>query len=86
MVGKEAAVESQSRFRAGKLSLDVPGAARLRVRVPGYKTATQSILMDYAPLRDVTVNLRPDQLTDWGTFEQIRDRLRHVSLAFHMER
>jgi hypothetical protein len=85
-VGKEAAVESQTRFRAGKLSLDVPGTARLRVRVPGYQTATQSILMDYSPLRDLTLNMRPEQLTDWGTFEQIRDHLRHVSLQFHMER
>ncbi len=86
MVGKEALVESQTRFRAGKLSLDAPGTTRLCVRVPGYKTATQSILMDYAPLRDLTVNIRPDQLTDWSTFEQIRHHLRHVSLEFHMER
>jgi hypothetical protein len=85
MVGKEAAVKSQSRFRAGRLSLDVPGTARLRVRVPDYKTTTQSILMDYPPLRDLIVNLRPDQLTDWSTFEQIRNRLRHVSLEFYME-
>jgi hypothetical protein len=42
--------------------------------------------MDYAPLRDLTVNIRPDQLTDWSTFEQIRHHLRHVSLEFHMER
>ena len=86
MVGMEAVVESQTRFRAGQLSLDTPGTARLRVRVPGYKTATQSILMDFPPLRDLTVNLRPDQLTDWGAFEQIRNHLRHVSLEFHMER
>jgi hypothetical protein len=86
MVGQEAVVESRSRFRAGKLSLDAPGTARLRVRVPGYKTATQSILMDYAPLRDLTVNMRPEDLTDWHTFEKIRDRLRQVSLEYHMER
>ena len=84
MVGKEAVVESRTRFRAGKLSLDAPGTARLRVRVPGYKTAMQSILMDYAPLRDLTVNMRPEQLTDWATFEETRNRLRLVSLAFHM--
>ena len=86
MVGEEAAVESRTRFRAGKLSLETPGTARLRIRVPGYKTATQSVLLDDAPLRDLTVNMRPGQLTDWGTFEQIRDRLRHVSLTFRMER
>jgi hypothetical protein len=86
MGGQEAVVESRSRFQAGELSLDAPGTARLRVRVPGYRTATQSILMDYAPLRDLTVNMRPEDLTDWGTFEKIRARLREVSLVFHMER
>lgn len=86
MVGKEAVVESRTRFRAGKLSVDAPGTARVRVLVPGYKTTTQSILMDYAPLRDLTLNMRPEQLTDWGTFEKTRDRLRQVSLEFQMER
>jgi TolB protein len=86
MVGQEPVVESRTRFRAGKLSLDAPGTARLRVRVPGYKTAMQSILMDYAPLRDMTLNMRPEQLSDWGAFERIRERLMQVSLEFHMER
>ncbi|HEX7423055.1 MAG TPA: hypothetical protein VF311_04090 [Terriglobales bacterium] len=27
------------------------------------------------PLRDLTVNMRPEQLTDWGTFEKTRDLL-----------
>ena len=86
MVGTEALVESRIPFRAGKVSLDAPGTARLRVRVAGYKTATQSILLDYAPLRDTTMNMRPEQLTDWATFERTRDLLRQVSLDFHMER
>jgi len=86
MVGKQAVVESQTRFHAGKLSLDVPGTARIRIRVPGYQTATESILMDYAPLRDLTLYMRPEDLTDWRTFEKTRDRLRQVSLEFRMER
>jgi hypothetical protein len=86
MVGREAAVESRSRFQAGELSLDAPGTARLRVRIPGYKTAMQSILLDDAPLCDLTVNMRPEDLTDWGTFEKIRARLGQVSLVFYMER
>jgi hypothetical protein len=86
MVGKQAVVESQTRFHAGKVSLDAPGTARIRIRVPGYQTATQSILMDYAPLRDLTLNIRPEDLTDWSTFEKTRDRLRQVSLVFRMER
>jgi hypothetical protein len=86
MVGKEAVVESRIPFRDGKLALDAPGTARLRVLVPGYKTAMQSILMDYAPLRDLTVNMRPEDLTEWGTFEKIRDLLGQVSLEFRMNR
>jgi len=86
MVGREAVVESRIPFRAGKLSLDAPGTARLRVHVPGYQSATQSIWMDYAPLRDLTVNMRPEDLTAWDTFEKTRDRLRQVSLQFHMQR
>ena len=86
MVGKEAVVESQTRFHGGKLVLDVPGTARLRVRVPGYKTAMQSILMDYAPLRELVLNMRPEQLTDWATFEEARNRLRQVSLTFQLDR
>jgi hypothetical protein len=84
MVGKEAVVESRRRFHASKLALDAPGTARIRVHVPGYRTAMQSILMDYPPLRDLTVNMRPEQLTDWATFEEIRERLRHVALEFHL--
>jgi hypothetical protein len=86
MVGKEAVIESRIPFRAGKLTLDAPGIARLRVRVQGFKTATQSILMDYGPLRDLTVNMRPEDLTEWSTFERIRAGLRQVSLEFRMER
>lgn len=86
MVGTEAVVESRTPFRGGKLSLDAPGTARLRIRVPGYQTKTQSIFMDYAPLRDLTLNMRPEQLTDWGTFEKIRGLLQGVSLEFRVER
>ena len=46
----------------------------------------QSILMDYAPLRDLIVNMRPEQLTDWATFDEVRQRLRHVSLKFQLDR
>jgi hypothetical protein len=86
MVGKEAVVESRTRFRGGKLSIDAPGTARLRVRVPGYKTAMQSILMDDAPLRNLILKMRPEQLTDWATFDEARQRLRHASLQFQLDR
>jgi hypothetical protein len=86
MVGTEAVVESRTRFHGGKLSLDSPGTARLRVRVKGYQPAMQSILMDHSPLRDLIVNMRPEQLTDWATYDEVRQRLRHVSLRFQLDR
>jgi hypothetical protein len=84
MVGSKALVESRSDFHGGKISLDAPATARLRVRVPGYQTATRSIMMDDARLRDITWNMRPEQLTDWATFEKIRERLKNASLEFQM--
>jgi hypothetical protein len=86
MVGTEARVESRIPFRGGKLSVDAPGTARLRVKVAGYKPAMQSILWDYSPLRELTLNMRPGTLTDWSTYDGIRDLLQRVSLEFHMER
>lgn len=86
MVGRDAIVESRVRFQGGKLTLDAPGTARIRIRAPGYQSATRSILFDYIPLRDLTVNLRPEQLTEWSTFTRIRELLAQVSLEFRMER
>jgi len=86
MVGKEAMAESRAQFRGGKLALEAPGTARLRVQVPGYKPMTRSIFMDYAPVRDLTLNMRLEQLLDWRTFQQIIDLLQQVSLEFRMER
>ena len=85
MAGKEAVVDSRFRFRGGKISLDVPGTSRLRIQVPGYQPSTRSIFMDYAPVRDLTLNMRVEQLLDWGTFQKITDLLRHVDLKIRME-
>jgi hypothetical protein len=86
MVGNEAVVESRTHFQGGKMSLDAPGTARIRVRVDGFQPATRSILFDDIPLRDLTVNMRPEQLTDWATFERIRELLGKVALEFRMQR
>jgi hypothetical protein len=86
MAGKQPVVESRSQFHGGKLALEAPGTARLRVRVDGYAAMTKSIFMDYPPLLNATLDMRPEQLTDWQTFEKIRKMLGEVALEFHLQR
>ena len=85
MVGTEAVTDASTSFRSGAFAIDAPAAARIRVEVPGYKPVTKSIFMDFAPVRDLTLNLRLEQLTDWTTFEQISGLLKKVTLQFRME-
>jgi hypothetical protein len=84
MVGRGAIKESEVAFRAGRLSLKAPGTARLRVQVPGYASTTRSVFMDYSPLLESAFAMRPERLTNWDTFEGIRDMLKHVRLEFEL--
>ena len=84
MVGKEPVIESETGLHGGTASFSAPGTSRVSVRVPGYKPAMQSIFLDYAPLREMATNMRPTQLTDWGTFERVQESLQHVVLEFRM--
>ena len=36
--------------------------------------------------KPLIVNMRLEQLTDWATFDEVRQRLRHVSLQFQLDR
>jgi len=73
-------------FTGGQFTLDVPGTARLRVRVAGYKPKTESVFMDYPPLLRMTLNMREAELTDWKTFEEIKRLLGNVRLKFQLAR
>ena len=35
--------------------------------------------------KPLIVNMRLEQLTDWATFDEVRQRLRHVSLQFQLD-
>jgi hypothetical protein len=86
MDGREAIEESRVAFRGGRLTVDPPPTARLRVEAAGYAPMTRSIFMDYAPVRDLTLNLRVEQLTDWRTFDRVAELLRGVTLEFRLDR
>jgi hypothetical protein len=86
MVGLNRVQLSAHRFVGGHFSLDVPGTARLRVKVKGYEPMMKSVFMDYRPLVQMALNLREAELTDWRTFEEIKDLLGDVRLEFQLQR
>lgn len=86
MVGKEAVVERMAAVSRGKATLETAGTARLRVSVPGYRPLTRSVFLDSPELLEFVTRMRPEQLTDWATFEKIRKLLGAVKLEFRMER
>ena len=86
MVGLTPVQLSTHPFTGGQFTLDVPGTARLRVRVAGYKPMMESVFMDYQPLLRMTLNMREAELTDWRTFEEIKHLLGNVRLEFQLAR
>jgi len=86
MVGRTPFTLSKHSFQGGHFTLEAPGTARVRVLVPGYQPMVKSVFMDYAPLLQMTLNLREAELTDWRTFEEIGRLLRSVKLDFPLAR
>ena len=82
MVGLSPSQISKHGFKDGKFKLQAPGTYRVLVRVPNYAPMAKSILMDYAPLTNMTLKLRSSELIDWTTFQQIRTLLQQVHLEF----
>jgi hypothetical protein len=86
MVGKEAVAETSAGFVDGAFRLEAPATARIRVTVPGYKPLTKSIFLDSPALLESTFRLRTEDLTDWRTFERMRDFLQDVRLEFAVKK
>lgn len=84
MVGRDAVVVSSTSFRNGEVTLEVPATARLRVSSAGHVSELKSVFLDFRPLLDSTLSLRPVQLTDWSTFEQVRSLLRNAALTIDL--
>ncbi|MGH9449374.1 MAG: CehA/McbA family metallohydrolase [Terriglobia bacterium] len=84
MVGLTPSQLSTQAFTDGRFTLAVPGAARLRVEAPGYRPVIESVFMDDAPLLRMTLNMREAEITDWRTFEEIKNLLGNVRLTFQL--
>lgn len=85
MIGRESVVQSRATIHDGALTIEVPATARLRISSPGHAPEVKSIFTDYKPLLDSVLNLRPEQLTDWSTFETIRALLQNAALTVKLQ-
>ncbi len=70
---------------AGRFEATVPATARLRATAPGYSPDLKSIFMDFPPLLTGMLNMTPEQLSSWDTFEGIRKTLRNVQIDFRLQ-
>ncbi|HSB17840.1 MAG TPA: CehA/McbA family metallohydrolase, partial [Bryobacteraceae bacterium] len=86
MVGKEAIAETAADFVDGSFRLEARATARIRVTVPGYEPLTKSIFLDSPALLESTFRLRTEDLTDWRTFERMRELLQDVRLEFAVKK
>ena len=81
MIGKKAMPRTEGTFEHGTFRIDTPATAEIRVSVSGYAPVQKSIFLDY-PILDATLRLRAEDLTEWKTFERMRDLLKDVHLEF----
>ena len=86
MIGRESVLQSRAAFHRGAFTIEVPATARLRISSPGHAAEVKSVFMDYKPLLDSVLNLRPEQLTDWSTFETVRALLQDAALSVNLQR
>jgi hypothetical protein len=84
MDGRKAVKTGEVPIARGRFETTVPATARLRAVVPGYAPVLKSVFMDDPPLLNGMLNMTPEQLSDWQTFEKIRRALRDVRLDFRL--
>jgi hypothetical protein len=69
----------------GRFAATVPATARLRATAQGYTPDLKSVFMDYPPLLNGMLNMTPEQLSDWKTFDSIRRLLQKVRIDFRLK-
>jgi hypothetical protein len=85
-VGRTLVVLDRTSFRHGQSTILTNATARFRISSVGYETQVKSVFMDYKPLLDSVLNMRPEQLTDWRTFENFKMLLDRVELKVSLSR
>ena len=85
MDGRKPVKTGELPITGGRFAGTVPPTARLRPSVRGYMPDLKSIFMDYPPLLNGMLNMTPEQLSDWATFDTIRRLLQDVRIDFELK-
>jgi hypothetical protein len=85
MDGRKEVKTGEVRISGGRFEGTVPPTARLRATARGYAPELKSVFMDYPPLLDGMLNMTPERLSDWETFESIRRALGNVRIDFRLQ-
>ena len=85
MDGRKPVKTGEFPISGGRFAATVPATARLRATAQGYTPELKSIFMDYPPLLNGMLNMTPEQLSDWETFESIRRMLQDVRIDFQLQ-
>jgi hypothetical protein len=84
MIGREPKVVSSGEIASGHAAFSAPATSRIRVRASGCEPAMKSIFIDTPALLNATLDIQPEGLLDWSTFENVRKTLRQIQLRFEM--
>ena len=85
MDGRKPVKTGEFPITGGRFEATVPATARLRATAQGYTPGLKSVFMDYPPLLNGMLNMTPEQLSDWQTFEGIRRLLGNVQIDFRLQ-
>jgi hypothetical protein len=84
MIGREPKVVNKGEFTGGRITFKAPATARIRVQSPGCETTEKSIFIDTPDLLNSTLEIQPEGILDWATYERVKKTLSHIQLKFEM--
>jgi hypothetical protein len=86
MDGRKPVSKAKVLFRDGRFEVTVPGTARLRVSSLGHAAEIKSVFMDSPQILDSMLNMTAEGISDWSTYEKLRELLRDVKLEYSLSR
>jgi hypothetical protein len=84
MIGREPKVLNKGHFTEGRVTFSAPATARIRVQSPGCEAAMKSIFIDTPALLNSTLEIQPEGILDWASYEAVKKTLNHIQLKFAM--
>jgi hypothetical protein len=73
-------------LKTGAAQLSIPGTVRLRAEASGYRPLILSPVLDNPELIQAITTFQDSDLTDWRTFEKLRNKLTSIHVVFRMQR